>query len=108
MLEDNLKSLSNTHRSPGRWINFSGKEYKQVLQTWETELNYTLSPKELEVVYFVHLGKSNHEISAAINISVQTVKYHLTNIYKILDINNRTSLAIWVHKNLTINAGETL
>ena len=43
-------------------------------------------PKVLEGI---RSGKSNKEIGATLFISVNTVKYHVKNIYEKLDINNR-------------------
>lgn len=49
-----------------------------------------LSEREIEVLHQVASGKTNKQISEEIYISVSTVKYHLSNIYLKLDVQNRT------------------
>jgi len=53
-----------------------------------------LTPREQEVAYKVAEGKSNKEIAIALELSPDTVKLHLSHIYKKLDIDNRVSLAL--------------
>jgi len=53
-----------------------------------------LSKRELEVVKTTLAGKTSYkEISAALNISVHTVKAHLKHIYKITGVSNVTALS---------------
>ncbi|USH05575.1 helix-turn-helix domain-containing protein [Grimontia kaedaensis] len=49
-----------------------------------------LTTRECELLPWLKLGKSNWEISRLLNISERTVKYHLQNIYRKLDVHNRT------------------
>ncbi len=53
-----------------------------------------LTPREQEVAYNVAQGKSNKEIAIKLNISSETVKLHLSHIYRKLDIDNRVALAL--------------
>ena len=53
-----------------------------------------LTPREQEVAYYVAQGKSNKEIAIVLELSPDTVKLHLSHIYKKLDIDNRVSLAL--------------
>lgn len=55
----------------------------------EASLEYNLSNRENQVLEGIRSGKSNKEIGATLFISVNTVKYHVKNIYEKLDINNR-------------------
>lgn len=48
-----------------------------------------LSIREKEVFDLIIIGKSNKEISDELNISVNTVKFHLKNVYEKLNIKNR-------------------
>lgn len=59
-------------------------------------LGEALSPRQLEVSYFIHLGYTNKEISIALNISIKTVGAHLKHIYDTLEIGTRLELAILV------------
>jgi two-component system, NarL family, nitrate/nitrite response regulator NarL len=52
-----------------------------------------LTPRESEVTRLVSKGLSNKEIGRQMGLSEGTVKIHLHNIYKKLNIANRTSLA---------------
>lgn len=49
-----------------------------------------LTPKQLEVLRWVGRGKSNWEISLILNVSANTVKFHMTEIFKKLDAVTRT------------------
>jgi DNA-binding CsgD family transcriptional regulator len=53
-----------------------------------------LSPREIATLRELSLGKSNKEISAALAISVETVKYHLKNIQLKLGVSNRVSTVV--------------
>jgi DNA-binding CsgD family transcriptional regulator len=48
-----------------------------------------LSLREREIFDLILLGKSNKEIASTINISINTVKFHIKNIYEKLHIKNR-------------------
>ena len=58
----------------------------------------TLTAREREVTLLVVDGLSNKEIGHKLNISYNTVKVPLHNIYLKLEIRKRTSLAILVAK----------
>lgn len=49
-----------------------------------------LSPREKEILFHIGLGKSNMEIGKQLFISESTVKNHVRNIFRKLDVNNRT------------------
>ena len=51
-----------------------------------------LTRRELELLGLIAEGKSNKEISALLNISVNTVQVHRLNLMKKLDIHDRTQL----------------
>ena len=55
---------------------------------------YMLSPKELDVLKFVVMGKSNEEISKEMFISVHTTKIHIGNILRKLSVCGRTQAAV--------------
>jgi DNA-binding NarL/FixJ family response regulator len=44
-------------------------------------------------------GLSNKQISQELWITEQTVKFHLSNIYRKLDVSNRTGAVRWAHEN---------
>ena len=56
-----------------------------------------LSPKELTILRGVAAGSSNKELARSLWVSEQTVKFHLTNIYRKLGVANRTEAARYAH-----------
>lgn len=62
-----------------------------------------LSPREMEILQQIALGRSNKEIAYHLGISRQTVKNHMTSILRKLDVNDRTQAALcavrrgWIH-----------
>jgi DNA-binding NarL/FixJ family response regulator len=57
-----------------------------------------ITERELEIVRLLGLGLSNKAIAAELWVTVQTVKFHLTNIYRKLGLANRTAVARWAHE----------
>ncbi|MEW6623545.1 MAG: response regulator transcription factor [Bacillota bacterium] len=57
-----------------------------------------LTDREIEVVQLMSRGLSNKEISSALFISEKTVKNHITNILRKLDMRDRVQVAIWAIK----------
>jgi DNA-binding CsgD family transcriptional regulator len=49
-----------------------------------------LSARESEIVHWLRAGKRNDEIGALLDLSPLTVKNHLSRIYKLLGVRNRT------------------
>lgn len=54
-----------------------------------------LTHRELQVLKHVAMGLSNREVGKALVISVETVKEHVQNILRKLDVNDRTQAAVW-------------
>jgi DNA-binding NarL/FixJ family response regulator len=49
-----------------------------------------LTKRELAILHELQEGGSNHEIAARLFLAEQTVKFHLTNIYRKLGVSTRT------------------
>lgn len=61
-----------------------------------------LSGREVEVLRLVAEGKSNSQIANELFITVNTVRFHLANIYQKLSVTNRTEAAnYYLRQNLT-------
>jgi DNA-binding NarL/FixJ family response regulator len=60
---------------------------------------FSLTPRELEVLRLVASGSSNGEIAQALWVTEQTVKFHLSNVYKKLDVGNRTEASHYAYVN---------
>jgi DNA-binding NarL/FixJ family response regulator len=54
-----------------------------------------LTERELEIVRLVGEGHSNRELARMLWVTEQTVKFHLTNIYRKLGVSNRTEASRW-------------
>jgi ATP/maltotriose-dependent transcriptional regulator MalT len=55
-----------------------------------TRLPEPLSGRELEILQLVAAGKSNRRIATELFVSVGTVKTHLNNLYRKLNVRSRT------------------
>ena len=59
----------------------------------------SLTKRELEVLIEVANGMFNKEIATSLNISERTVKNHISNIFKKIDVSDRTQAAVFAIKN---------
>jgi len=95
------------------WI--GGKSISNVVQVI-TELSATLSdarpaksygltPRELEMVRLVAQGCSNREIANQLNISEETVKKHLANVFDKVGMSNRVELTLFALEHRLALAG---
>ena len=88
----------------------SGEEYiqpylipmlnsKLVNRDIDKEKLNSLTKRELEVLIQVAKGMFNKEIAITLNISERTVKNHLSNIFKKIEVSDRTQAAVFAIKN---------
>jgi len=61
--------------------------------------SYGLTPREIEVIALVTEGCSNKEVAFRLNITEDTVKRHLTNIFDKVGMSTRLELALFALKN---------
>jgi DNA-binding NarL/FixJ family response regulator len=54
-----------------------------------------LTPREQTILEAVTRGLSNQAIAKELWVTEQTIKFHLTNIYRKLGVSNRTEAALW-------------
>lgn len=59
-----------------------------------------LTPREIEILTMVASGAKNEEIANELYISPNTVKTHIYNIFKKINVPNRLQAALWAVKNL--------
>jgi DNA-binding NarL/FixJ family response regulator len=54
-----------------------------------------LTRRELEILRLVAEGYSNAQLAKMLWVTEQTVKFHLSNVYRKLDVSNRTEASRW-------------
>lgn len=59
----------------------------------------TLTRREMEVLVLVAKGMFNKEIAISLDISERTVKNHISNIFKKIEVADRTQAAVFAIKN---------
>lgn len=70
-----------------------------VNRDFDKDLISSLTNRELEVLVQVANGMFNKEIATNLNISERTVKNHISNIFKKIDVSDRTQAAVFAIKN---------
>jgi DNA-binding NarL/FixJ family response regulator len=63
------------------------------------DANNPLTDRETQVLRHISQGMSNTEIGKTLGISVETVKEHVQNIIRKLDVEDRTQAAVWAVKS---------
>jgi DNA-binding NarL/FixJ family response regulator len=58
-----------------------------------------LTPRELEILRLVASGASNGLIARQLWVTEQTVKFHLSNVYRKLGVANRTEAGAYAHQH---------
>ncbi len=58
------------------------------------KISKKITGRESEILQWVHMGKTNWEISSILSISPLTVKNHVQNILRKLDVQNRSQAAV--------------
>lgn len=61
---------------------------------------YHLTNRELEILALITVGTKNDEIADKLFISPHTVKTHLYNVFKKINVTDRLQAALWAAKNL--------
>ena len=63
-----------------------------------------LTRRELEILQLVAEGHSNSQLAKMLWVTEQTIKFHLSNIYRKLDVSNRTEASRWAQLNGILSA----
>ncbi len=74
----------------GHWVDKSDPGGGTPFNRGGLDINGELSERELQVLHLIAEGQMNKEIARSLDISVETVKWHIKNIYAKLRVNSRT------------------
>ena len=66
-----------------------------------------LTRRELEILQLTAEGHSNSQLARMLWVTEQTVKFHLSNIYRKLDVANRTEASRWAQLNGLLSANRS-
>ncbi|GGF62982.1 LuxR C-terminal-related transcriptional regulator [Wenyingzhuangia marina] len=69
---------------------FKKKSNEEIFESFVKKYDLTL--REKEIINYILLGKTNKEISEKLFIQEVTVKYHISNIFRKLDVKKRTEI----------------
>ena len=58
-----------------------------------------LTRRELEILRLVAEGYSNAQLATMLWVTEQTVKFHLSNVYRKLQVSNRTEASTWAQRH---------
>ncbi len=105
-----LKDSGSAELKKAIYIVMTGENYIQpslipalnsrlVARDEDKEKIESLTRRELEVLIQVANGMFNKEIATSLNISERTVKNHISNIFKKIDVADRTQAAVFAIKN---------
>ncbi len=74
-------------------------------EMWRESRSERLTAREMDVLSCIAKGFSNQDIAQVLFVSEKTVKNHLTNIFRKLNVNDRTQALIYVlkHKIMTLD-----
>lgn len=74
------------------------REFNRLSRELEAFTGASLTAREVEVLRLVAMGCSNKDIAARLYISQKTVKNHISNILRKLEVEDRTQAAVWAVK----------
>lgn len=83
-------------------ILYTNEQYARV-RKWEEHIEkkiQQLTTREVEVLHLLANGLGNLEIAKALNISIKTAAYHVSNILSKLQVKSRQEAAIWALTHL--------
>lgn len=94
--QDLLRALRDVAAGREAW---TMKEMRRVMNPMpaeqSTDMECSLTHREIQVLRQLALGLSNKEIARALHISVETVKEHVHHILEKLGVAGRTQAAVW-------------
>jgi len=65
-----------------------------------------LTRREREILQLVSEGNTNGQVAKVLWVTEQTVKFHLANIFRKLDVTNRTQASRWAHAHGLVQSSD--
>jgi len=84
-----LPEVSKWQEQEQRALKFNQVTIENLKNLVQTQANWNLTPREIEVLYWLCQGKSNGEIGIILGISPRTAETHALNIYPKMGVENR-------------------
>jgi DNA-binding NarL/FixJ family response regulator len=76
-------------------IYFSEKRKRREKPLQARDSGAELTSRELQILQLVSEGRSNLEVAQMLWVTEQTIKFHLSNVYRKLGVSNRTEASRW-------------
>jgi DNA-binding NarL/FixJ family response regulator len=91
-----LEAIQDIHQGGAPMSSFIARKVVQSFQEATPRIPDvdSLSPREEEILHLVARGYHNKEIAVQLNISPETVRVHLRNIYEKLHVNSRSQAVV--------------
>lgn len=89
-LQNSLTAQSEESMALGRLLNALSQASDQPQHPEPPDATLSLSERECQALSLISEGRSNKEIARELDISTETVKWHLKNIYAKLNVRSRT------------------
>ena len=94
--EELLQAIRNTYSNqPVMQPKIALKLMEEIQSSGSTETENALTTREVEILQYVALGKTNQDIADELFLSERTVRTHITNILAKLGLTNRTQAALF-------------
>lgn len=79
--------------------------YKKLIdhRNYDKEKINELTKREIEILKQIAGGRFNKEIAESLDITERTVKNHISNLFKKIDVNDRTQAAVFAIRNNLVN-----
>lgn len=73
-----------------------------------TRLIPMLTKREREILRLLAEGHSNAQLAQMLWVTEQTVKFHLSNVYRKLKVSNRTEASSWAHRHGVVASSDSV
>lgn len=98
-LSDDLASAIRQSFQPSIFLSAAtnGEVGPRALDGVDHETLRSLTPREREILKLVAEGRPTADLAKELWVSQQTIKFHLSNIFRKLKVSNRTEASRWAH-----------